>query len=196
MIIDAPEVFEDDDVLEMVNAGLATITVVNDFLAEFWSKVFANIKVHRNLTLRTGGSLAVAFRKENPLLREQVNKWIRKHGKGDAFRNTIEQRYLQNVSYAKNAAAESERRKLGAVGEMFKKYGTQYNVDYLLMAAQGYQESTLDQSVKSPVGAIGVMQVMPKTGQELNVGNITEVDCEHPRRREVHALHDGSVLQG
>ena len=59
---------------------------------------------------------------------------------------------------------------------MFKKYGTQYNVDYLLMAAQGYQESTLDQSVKSPVGAIGVMQVMPKTGQELNVGNITEVD--------------------
>ena len=145
MIIDAPEVFEDDDVLEMVNAGLATITVVNDFLAEFWSKVFANIKVHRDLTLRTGGSLAVAFRKENPLLREQVNKWIRKHGKGDAFRNTIEQRYLQNVSYAKNAAAESERRKLGAVGEMFKKYGTQYNVDYLLMAAQGYQESTLDQ---------------------------------------------------
>ena len=47
VIIDAPEVFEDDDVLEMVNAGLATITVVNDFLAEFWSKVFANIKVHR-----------------------------------------------------------------------------------------------------------------------------------------------------
>ena len=61
--------------------------------------------------------------------------------------------------------------------ELFKKYGAQYNLDYLLMAAQGYQESTLDQNVKSPVGAIGVMQVMPPTGKELNVGDITKVDA-------------------
>ena len=61
--------------------------------------------------------------------------------------------------------------------ELFKKYGAQYNVDYLLMAAQGYQESTLDQSVKSPVGAIGVMQVMPPTGKELNVGDITKIEA-------------------
>ena len=62
------------------------------------------------------------------------------------------------------------------MGEIFKKYGAQYKVDYLLMAAQGYQESTLDQNVKSPVGAIGVMQVMPPTGKELNVGDISEIE--------------------
>ena len=45
------------------------------------------------------------------------------------------------------------------------------------MAAQGYQESTLDHSVKSPVGAIGVMQVMPPTGKELKVGDITELEA-------------------
>ena len=89
----------------------------------------------------------------------------------------IERRYLENVKYAKNAAAESERRKLQAVVELFKKYGAQYKLDYLLMAAQGYQESTLDQNVKSPVGAIGVMQVMPPTGKELNVGDITKLDA-------------------
>ena len=176
VITDAPDVLEDDDVLEMVNAGLAPITVVDDYLAEFWSQVFTNIKVHKDVTVRSGGSLAVAFRKENPQLREVVNTWIRKHGKGDAFRNVIERRYLQNVKYAKNAAADAERQKLQAVVELFKKYGAQYNLDYLLMAAQGYQESTLDQNVKSPVGAIGVMQVMPPTGKELNVGDITELE--------------------
>jgi len=177
VFIEAPDVLEDDDVLEMVNAGLAPITIVDDYLATFWSQVFTNIKVHNDVAVRTGGNLAVAFRKESPRLREVVNEWIRKHGKGDAFRNVIERRYLQNVKYVKNAAADAERRKLQSMVELFKKYGAQYDVDYLLMAAQGYQESTLDQSVKSPVGAIGVMQVMPPTGRELNVGDITKVDA-------------------
>jgi membrane-bound lytic murein transglycosylase MltF len=176
VFVEAPAVLEDDDVLEMVNAGLAPITIVDDYLAEFWSKVFTNIKVHRDVTVRTGGNLAVAFRKENPKLRETVNAWLRKHGKGDGFRNTVERRYLDSVKYVKNAAADAERQKLQAVVGLFKKYGAQYDVDYLLMAAQGYQESTLDQDVKSPVGAIGVMQVMPPTGKELNVGDITELE--------------------
>jgi membrane-bound lytic murein transglycosylase MltF len=176
IIDEAPDVLEDDDILEMVNAGLAPITVVDDYLAEFWRQVFTGITIHKDVAVRTGGRLAVAFRKDNPKLREAVNGWIRKHQKGDAFRNTIERRYLQSVKYVKNAAADAERQKLAAVGELFKKYGAEYKVDYLLMAAQGYQESTLDQDVKSPVGAIGVMQVMPPTGKELNVGNISEVE--------------------
>jgi membrane-bound lytic murein transglycosylase MltF len=176
VINEAPDVLEDDDVLEMVNAGLAPITVVDDYLAEFWSQVFTGITVHKDVAVRTGGRLAVAFRKDNPKLREAVNEWIRKHGKGDAFRNVIEQRYLQSLKYVKNAAADAERKKLETVAEIFKKYGAEYKVDYLLMAAQGYQESTLDQNVKSPVGAVGVMQVMPPTGKELNVGNISEIE--------------------
>ena len=177
VIADAPEVLEDEDVLEMVNAGLTPITVVDDYMAEFWSTVFTSLTVHKDVAVRSGGSLAVAFRRENPKLRETVNAWLAKHGEGDAFRNVIERRYLQSVKYAKNAAADTERKKFQAVVGLFKKYGTQYDLDFLLMAAQGYQESTLDQDVKSPVGAIGVMQVMPATGKELKVGDITKVEA-------------------
>ena len=176
VVKELPDVLEDDDVLEMANAGLIHITVVDDYLAQFWTQVFTSLKVHSDVALRSGGNLAVAFRKENPELREQVNRWIRRHGKGDAFRNTIERRYLQDVKFVKNAAADAERRKLEKVIELFKKYGAQYELDYLLMAAQGYQESTLDQDVKSPVGAIGIMQVMPPTGRELKVGDITQIE--------------------
>ena len=123
VFVEAPAVLEDDDVLEMVNAGLAPITIVDDYLAEFWSKVFTSITVHSDVTVRSGGNLAVVFRKENPKLREVVNTWIRKHGKGDGFRNTIERRYLDSVKYAKNAAADAERRKLAAVVELFKNTG-------------------------------------------------------------------------
>jgi len=168
----APPIATVDDL-----AGQAVFVARQASLAAFWSQVFTDIKVHKDVAVRSGGNLAVAFRKDNPKLQEAANVWIRKHGKGDGFRNTLERRYLQNASYAKNAAAEPERLKLRAVGEMFKNYGTQYNVDYLLMAAQGYQESTLDQNVKSPVGAIGVMQLMPPTGKELNVGDIGQVDA-------------------
>jgi membrane-bound lytic murein transglycosylase MltF len=176
IINDAPGVLEDDDILEMVNAGLAPITVVDDYLANFWSKVFTEIKVHPDVSVRQGGNLAVAFRKENPKLREVVNAWLGKHGKGDAFRNVVERRYLVSAKYARNAVADSEKVKLAALADLFKKYSAQYDLDYLLMAAQGYQESTLDNSVKSAVGAIGVMQVMPPTGKELNVGDISEVE--------------------
>ena len=126
VIADAPEVLEDEDVLEMVNAGLAPITVVDDYMAEFWSTVFTSLTVHKDVAVRSGGSLAVAFRRENPKLREAVNAWLAKHGEGDAFRNVIERRYLQSVKYAKNAAADTERKKLQAVVGLFKKYGTQY----------------------------------------------------------------------
>ena len=175
-IEEAPVVLEDDDVLEMVNAGLAPITVVDDFLAEFWSKVFKDITVHPNIAIQTGGTLAVAFRKENPKLRDVVNKSLRKHGESDAVRNVIEHRYLDNVRYVKNAASNAESKKFQAVVDLFKKYGSKYDLDYLLMEAQGYQESTLDQSARSPVGAIGIMQVMPATGNDMKVGDISKIE--------------------
>ena len=172
----APENLEDDDLLEMVNAGLIRITVVDDFMADFWKQVFADLVVHDDVTVRTGGTLAVAIRKDSPELKAGLNKVIDQYGLGTTFGNTIAKRYLQNTKYVKNADSEAERRKFLQLTELFKKYSGQYDLDYLLMAAQGYQESRLDQDVKSPVGAIGVMQVMPATGKELNVGDVRQLE--------------------
>jgi membrane-bound lytic murein transglycosylase MltF len=171
-----PENLEDEDLLEMVNAGLIHITVVDDYLAEFWKQVFTDITLHDTARLRTGGQLAVAIRRNSPQLAAGLNAIIKKYGLGTAFGNMMEKRYLQSTKYVKNAASEAERRKFLQLVDLFKKYSDQYGLDYLLMAAQGYQESGLSQSVRSPVGAIGVMQVMPATGKELKVGDITQVE--------------------
>jgi membrane-bound lytic murein transglycosylase MltF len=172
----APEALEDDDVLEMVNAGLVELTIVDDFVAELWHQVFPDIRLHKDVAVRTGGEIAIGVRKNNPKLLQAANTWIRKYGPGTAFGNTMERRYLESSKYVKNAAAEAERKKLLALVKLFETYGNRYDVDYLLMAAQGFQESRLDQTARSHVGAIGVMQVMPATGKELAVGDISQVE--------------------
>ena len=176
-ISEAPVVLEDDDILEMVNAGLAPITVVDEYLAEFWNNIFKSIKVHSNVTVHSGGNLAVAFREGNPKLREAVNKTLKKHGEDDAVRRILEGKYLNSIRYARNATAGAERKKFQAVVDLFKKYGEKYNLDYLLVAAQSYQESTLDHGARSPVGAIGIMQIMPATGRDMKVGDITKLEA-------------------
>jgi membrane-bound lytic murein transglycosylase MltF len=175
-IKEAPEALEDDDLLEMVNAGLVESTVVDDYLADFWGKVFPNLRPQKGAALRTGGVIAIGVRKSNPKLLRAANIWIKEYGPRTAFGNTMQRRYLIDTGYVRSAAAEAERKRLLAMVEMFKKYGDKYDVDYLLMAAQGFQESRLDQEAKSHVGAIGVMQVMPATGKDLKVGDITQVE--------------------
>jgi membrane-bound lytic murein transglycosylase MltF len=151
------------------------ITVVDDYLADFWSKVFTGIKVHRDVSLRSGGNLAVAFRKENPKLRAAVDAWLRKHGKATPS-GTSSSAATWTASSTRRTPRRRRAQEAACGARAIQKYGKQYDVDYLLMVAQGYQESTLDQNVKSPVGAIGVMQVMPPTGKELNVGDITKIE--------------------
>jgi membrane-bound lytic murein transglycosylase MltF len=175
-IKEAPDPLEDDDVLEMMNAGLVRVTIVDDFLADFWAQVFPNIRINKGATVRTGGEIAVGVRKNSPKLLQAINTWIKEYGRGTAFGNTIEHRYLESTKYVKSATAERERQKLLDMVKMFKTYGDRYDVDYLLMAAQGYQESGLDQSAKSSVGAVGVMQLMPDTGREQRVGDIHQVE--------------------
>ncbi|MBS1200572.1 MAG: mltF 2 [Proteobacteria bacterium] len=175
-IIAAPENLEDEDLLEMANAGLVGITIVDDYLAALWKKVFTDITVHDTVAVRTGGNLAVAIRKDSPQLAAGLNAIIAKYGLGTAFGNIVEKRYLENTKYVKNATSEAQRKKFQQLVELFKKYSDQYGMDYLLMAAQGFQESGLDQNVKSPVGAVGVMQVMPATGKDLKVGDISQLE--------------------
>src|SRR5688572_30049798 len=176
VIREAPPNLEDDDLLEMVNAGLIPAVVVDDYLAAFWKKVFRRLVVHDSITLHAGGNLAIATRKNNPHLLAALNTFMGKYGLGTAFGNRVNRDYLVNATYAKSATSVQERKKFVALVALFRKYSTRYKIDFLLMAAQGYQESRLHQWARSPVGAIGIMQIMPETGRLLKVGDITQLD--------------------
>jgi membrane-bound lytic murein transglycosylase MltF len=172
----APAVLEDDDILEMVNAGLAKHTVVDNFLAEFWSQILKGLTLRPTAALTLNGEIAVAMRPNSPQLKAAVNAFIKKNGAGTLYGNMLTRRYLADTKFARNATSPGELKRFEQIIEFFRKYGGQYKVDALLMAAQGYQESGLNQNVRSRVGAVGVMQVMPATGKELAVGNIRQLE--------------------
>jgi membrane-bound lytic murein transglycosylase MltF len=174
----APEDLQDDDLLEMVNAGLLGIIVVDRYQALLWAKVFKKLKPHRGIVVHEGGDLAWMIRKDSPKLKAEVAEFVKKHGGKSAFGNELLKKYGGdgNPRVVKQATSSNEIKKFEKTVEFFRKYGAQYDMDYLLMIAQGYQESLLDQNAKSDVGAIGVMQLMPATGKEMNTGDVTQLE--------------------
>ena len=172
----APETLEDEDLLQMLNAGLVEFVVADDMKMQLWKQVLPKITVRPDLVINSGGSYAWMMREKSPQLQQSINAFIKRHPNSDATRGEILRKYLKSTKYVKGATSAEEMRKFDATINLFRKYGDRYSFDALLIIAQGYQESRLDQKVRSPVGAVGVMQVMPQTGHAMKVGNIVEME--------------------
>jgi len=152
----------DEDLLKMINAGLIPATVTLNIPAEFWSKVFPRLTLHQDTVLKEEGQLAFATRKDSPELRRLLDEFVRGRQMGTSFGNTLLRRYLQNTKWARDVTSAEEMRKFQEYVRYFEKYAAEYDFDYLMLVAQGYQESGLDQNRKNPSGTVGIMQVMPK----------------------------------
>jgi membrane-bound lytic murein transglycosylase MltF len=173
-LLKAPATLLDEDLLEMVHAGVAEATVTRSYLADFWTQIYTGLGVATGAPLATGETLAWAVRKDSPQLKAALDEFIAKNGQGTAFGNEVFRRYLKSLKYVKNNTSPEEMKKFQRTVAFFKKYGDQYGMDYLLLIAQGYQESRLDQSQRNPSGALGIMQVLPSTGAAMKVGDITQ----------------------
>lgn len=171
-----PDAIEDEDKLEMVHAGLLPIVVVDDWLARIWQQVLPKITVREDLVLRDAGKVGWATRQQSPLLRTELEGFFaelpRKWG-GYEQRIAL---FNKRIRGLRNNLNRAEVGRFERTLTLFEKYGDRYGFDPLMLAAQGYQESRLRQEARSRTGAIGVMQVMPDTGRELGVGDITQLE--------------------
>jgi membrane-bound lytic murein transglycosylase MltF len=175
-IVLLPDALEDEDVLEMLNAGLLEFAVVDDWKAKIWAQALPKIKVREDLVLRAEGYTGWAIRKGSPKLEAVIGDFykdvLNKQGGIDARLAQFHKRAKQIT----NNTGDAEWKRFEQTLALFRKYGEKYGFDPLMLAAQGYQESQLNQNAKSHVGAVGVMQIMPATGAELKVGDIKVVE--------------------
>ena len=164
----------DGDLIQMVNAGLIPATVARRDRADLWAQVLPHVKTHPELVIAREGETAWAMRKNNPHLKQLADEFLKDHAAGTAFGNTVLRRYLHDTQWVRDSIAPEELRKFVAYSDLFKKYAAEYDFDYLMIAAQGYQDSQLDQSRRSPAGAVGIMQVIPKVAAAYPI-NIPDI---------------------
>jgi membrane-bound lytic murein transglycosylase MltF len=187
----APGNFETEDILEMANAGLVTTVVADDYLARFWQQIYPHLVLHPEVVVRPAGDVAFAIRKNSPELKAQLDDFTRTHRAGTLFGNVALEKYLRETRWARNAMSPAELAKFTGLVRLFRKYGDEYQIDWLLMAAQGYQESQLDQSRRSGAGAVGVMQLTAATGRQMDVGDINNMEANiHAGIKYVRFLAD------
>ena len=172
------ESLEDEDLIEMVDTGLLPWAVVDDYKPQMWREVFTRVTVRDDLVLREGARLAWAIRPDSPQLKAFLDTFLKENREGTLFGNIIRNRYIRDFNWTENAMGATELSRYHKLSALFRKYGTEYGMDPTLLAAQGFQESRLDQSVRSPAGAIGVMQLLPSTAKDKNVAipNIDELE--------------------
>ena len=172
------ESLEDEDLIEMVDTGLLPWAVVDDYKPQMWREVFTRVTVRDDLVLREGARLAWAIRPDSPQLKAFLDTFLKENREGTLFGNIIRNRYIRDFNWTENAMGATELSRYHKLSALFRKYGTEYGMDPTLLAAQGFQESRLDQSVRSPAGAIGVMQLLPSTAKDNNVAipNIDELE--------------------
>jgi membrane-bound lytic murein transglycosylase MltF len=172
-LVSVPAALEDEDMLEMMNAGLLQAMVVDDWKAKMWAQVLTKLNVHDGIVLRPATRRGWAIRKNSPKLAAALTEIYNDVVKKAGVIPYRQQQYMKSIKALHNPTASEDYKRFQQMIAFFEKYGQRYNFDPLMLAAQGYQESTLDQRKKSHMGAIGVMQVMPATGQALKVGDIT-----------------------
>jgi Predicted soluble lytic transglycosylase fused to an ABC-type amino acid-binding protein len=178
-----PDAIEDEDKLEMLNAGLFEYVVVDDWKAKIWAQVLPKVKVREDLVLRDEARIGWATRKNSPQLSAALQDFHKNFVKKQGVVAYRFARFKKRIKQISNNTGTAEWKRFENALALFEKYGAKYGFDPLMLAAQGYQESKLDQSARSRAGAVGVMQIMPATGKELKVGDIKVLE---------HNIHAGA----
>ena len=189
-----PEALEDEDLMDMVAAGLIRLTIVDGWKADIWARMQKRLKPRKDLALTSQQSVGWAFRARSPQLAALLDEFIDKYpgARGQRLRN-----YPAYVVQLGHATADTDWKRFQSTIVLFRKYAARYGFDPLMVAALGYQESRLDQEARSSVGAIGVMQLMPDTAATLNVGEITELEPNiHGGIKYLRLLRDRAISGG
>ena len=177
-IIEASPYLDEEDIIQLIHKETVSYTVMLNDMADHWKSVLNDIVVYDEFPLKEDLNTAWAIRKNTPQLTKKINAFLRTHKQGSFYGNVLYNKYFRGSGQLKKHNSESELKKLSTTKHHFQKYGGTYNLDWLLLVAQGFQESGLNQQKKSSAGAVGIMQIKPTTAswKPIGIENVWKIE--------------------
>lgn len=178
-LVQADHVLAIENLLEMLSAGMVDNVVADEHVAKLWAQVLPGVVVHSQVPVARGEHIAWAVRKDNPLLLAAANTALRESARKQTA--LFQKQFPNRQATAKKLQNPFLKPQTAKLVPHFRKRSDEYGFDWLHMLAQGFQESGLDNGARSPVGAVGVMQVLPATGRFMGFRDI------RPAPENIHA---------
>jgi membrane-bound lytic murein transglycosylase MltF len=164
-----------EDVLEMVQAGIFHLTVVEQPIAERWVRVMPKLRVDRALTLSTGSDMNWYVRQDASVLHATIDSFLKTY-RAPANQDVAFQKAYKNLYRVHNPLARADRQRLEELRPMLQRHADAQGMDWLNLAALAFKESALDPGAKGSGGATGLLQITPSAAQRVGVGNIQTAD--------------------
>ena len=166
----APGDFVTEHIIDMVASNEIDFTICDLNKAQIFNAYYDNLDLKTPMSLSQ--PIAWAINKESTTLKEKLNSWIQKR-EGTLEFNMIKNKYFELSKRQENLISkEYDFVRDGNISEyddLIKKYASTINWDWKLLSAQIYKESKFNPKTKSWRGAVGLMQLMPRTAKSYGL---------------------------
>ncbi|MCK0543073.1 transglycosylase SLT domain-containing protein [Pseudomonas syringae pv. aptata] len=164
-----------EDVLEMVQAGIYPMTLVEQPIAERWARIMPKLRIERGLTLQTHGDISWFVRDNATQLRASVDDFLKDY-KPSAQQDQVFANAYKNTYKVNNPLVRNNLQRLEQLRPMLQRHADAQGMDWLDLAALAFKESKLDPSAKGSGGATGLLQITPSAAKSVGVPSIQSAD--------------------
>jgi membrane-bound lytic murein transglycosylase F len=168
--IDVVEVDESSDrLIQELAEGEIAFTVAAENVAALKSGEYTNLIVKP--AIGPPQPVVWAVRKNSPQLLAALNQWLAKKRKAGLLAMLYRKYFLDRRAYTARINSPfltAETGTLSPYDDWFREYAHIPGWDWRLVAAQAFQESRFNPRAHSWAGAVGLMQIMPKTARQLH----------------------------
>ncbi|MBU1333125.1 MAG: transglycosylase SLT domain-containing protein [Gammaproteobacteria bacterium] len=160
-----------EDVLEMVQAGIFSMTAVEQPIAERWAKVMPRLRLEPALVLTREGDMRWYLRRDTPMLGSAIDRFLAGY-RAPSDQDAAFQRVYRRLYKVHSPLGRAERQRLEKVRPVLQRYAQLHDFDWLALAAVAFKESTLNPAARGAGGATGLMQITPAAARSVGVSNI------------------------
>lgn len=156
-----------EDLIMQVSQGIIPYTVADNDIARLNKTYYPNLNTELAISFDQRASWAV--RKDCPKLAEAANLWHKENMTSPDYTASMKRYFENSKSITHSPILSLKEGKISHYDALFKKYASEIDWDWRLLASLAYTESNFDTTAVSWAGAKGLMQLMPSTARAMGV---------------------------